>query len=162
MSRQTTIGILLAASALVLGFGAYQFSKGNTPANVPTSQIGVAPDQMPLPGAPPPASVTTGAPGPLVTPNGINGAPGTATYSNPPSAVVRSASETTTLIKENPAAVPGASSTSTATTQKTAYLTPHHVYRREVHYEHGDKIHVARATKHTIGFATKLPFRLRP
>lgn len=49
------------------------------------------------------------------------------------------------------------------TTQRTVYapVPVHRIYTRTiVHYRRNDKIHVARAVKHTVMFALKLPGRL--
>ena len=56
--------------------------------------------------------------------------------------------------------------TTTTTTEKTAYVQPstaaHRVYvYRRVRYEKPGNIHVVRAMKHTIGFTANLPGRLR-
>jgi hypothetical protein len=171
MLRTTKIALTAVVLASIAGCGSQKLGQGdrvNNEGQLPLTQQGALPGSVPPPGASnPPAAVPLSSTTRAQMPNGLAYPAG-----QPP---VSRTTETTTLVKETPMVAPvgaptpvgtPASSNITATettTRKTAYLPPpHHVYRREVHYRKNDKIHVARATKHTIGFATKLPFRLRP
>jgi hypothetical protein len=175
MTRTVVIASALGLAALV-GLGAYEFTaQKNNEAFVPPSPQPAlnaplnAPMNTPLnaplnssnsalpPGSAGISSTPTSAPGYPINPSGVTE---TTTTTQTQSALPPGSSAN--LMPLTPQAAPTPESTYTEKTTTETYVRPTHTAyaRHTIKYHKKDKIHVARAVKHTAEFAVKMPGRL--
>lgn len=158
--QKSTIIILTSGLLLAAGVAAYELAAPK-PALSPSP-----PTVYPLQAETP---VTPALPDSSSLPSGQPAQPMSSLNSQTNFAAPGPTASQTTLRAETPAAavlppVPGNSyveQSKTTTTTVTPAPAPHRVYvrRHVVYHRHNDKVHIARAVKHTTMFALKLPGR---
>jgi hypothetical protein len=135
-----------------------------TPAGAPRDTVSLLPGQNPLSARTPIVDQTT-----RTTQVTQSGQPGQVSYVGPngsPSLPVNQPMQPGTVYEAQPAAGGGNQISGTQTTTSSTHTTVHtastHHYHKVHKHQKSGKVHVVRATKHTVMFAAKLPFRMRP
>jgi hypothetical protein len=177
--QKSTVIILSTCLLSAVGVGAYELGTHKPTSDLSTYSVHTQPAPLvPATSYNQPAATPTALPGPIPT-NRLTGSSTVPVYDPPlntmplQTSATRTATSTTTaantaLSPETPMAVlppvPGNqyAEQSTVTETKTVNApAPHRVYvHHYTRYRRHDKVHVARAVKHTGMFALKLPGRM--